>query len=106
MTQLFETPRLIVNTAQTEDLDNYIDLYMSPDVRQLMYTKAKDKQQITEWIEESRQHQTQHGFSDGTVIEKATGKFIGRAQITFQSVLQSYMLHPHSDIILDSLFLA
>lgn len=79
MTLLLETSRLIVNQASESDLENYIKLYMSEDVRKLMYTLARDAEQVAEWLKVSIEHQSQHGFSVGTVIEKSSGDFIGRA---------------------------
>lgn len=79
MPLLLETPRLLVNQTTKSDLENYIKLYMSEDVRKLMYTRAKDAAQVAEWLQASIEHQSKYGFSVGTVIEKSSGDFIGRA---------------------------
>lgn len=95
MITLLETPRLLVNAPTPADLENYIQLYMDPDVRSLMYTRAKDAAQVASWLNQSILHQEQFGFSVGTVFHKATGSFMGRAGLVH---LGGDRTHPEIEI--------
>jgi|GEM_PF-1984647 ribosomal-protein-alanine N-acetyltransferase len=77
--KMLETKRLIIQAPIQADLPHYVELHMHPDVRKLMYTRAKDIEQIQDWLSASIEHQKKHGFCVGTVFDKAAGNFIGRA---------------------------
>lgn len=79
MTILLETKRLTVQCPTLYQLDHCIKLHMDSDVRELMYTKAKDASEVRQWLESSIHHYEKFGYTVGCVYEKSTGQFIGRA---------------------------
>jgi ribosomal-protein-alanine N-acetyltransferase len=97
---LLETKRLIVQCPTLDQLEHCVKLHMDSDVRKLMYTKAKDADEVRQWLEASIHHYEKFGFTVGCVYEKATGHFIGRAgllHIEGMSLVEAdcYLLKPY-----------
>lgn len=100
MTILLETKRLIVQRPTLAQLDHCIKLHMDTDVRKLMYTKAKDADEVRQWLESSINHYEKYGFTVGCVYEKESGQFIGRAGLlhlegTPYVEIDCYLLKPY-----------
>lgn len=97
---LLETGHLIVREPHFDELAASVTLHMDPDVRRLMYTKAKDVEEVKSWIEFNIKHQEKFGYSVGSVFEKETNAFVGRSGLVH---VENNLEHP--DVEVDCYFM-
>ena len=78
-----ETKRLIIKPSKFEDLDNLCVLQSDPDVMKYIGQGVRSPEEVKKWFEKTLLHHQKHGFSFGSVFEKASGDFIGQAGIMY-----------------------
>jgi [ribosomal protein S5]-alanine N-acetyltransferase len=77
MSAFLTTPRLTLQHAQAGDLMQWQNLQHEIDGEQY----AADV--IAQWLKQDMAHQEKHGFSTGSVYEKQSQVFIGRAGLNY-----------------------
>jgi [ribosomal protein S5]-alanine N-acetyltransferase len=83
MTTFLETKRLIINKPDFSDIEDLYVLQSDPDVMQYIGQGVRSRDEVLSGLEKAINHQAKHGFSLGSVYEKDTGKFIGRAGLIY-----------------------
>src|SRR5579872_7423680 len=78
-----ETKRLIIKPSELGDLDNLCALQADHDVMEYIGKGVRSPVEVNKWLEKSIEHHKKHGFSFGTVFEKASGDFVGQAGIMY-----------------------
>lgn len=79
-TIFFETNRLIVKKPALSDLNHLIALRSDPEVMQFVGNGLiQTKEDVAKFLGVAIAYQAQHGFSFGSVYEKASGEFVGQA---------------------------
>jgi ribosomal-protein-alanine N-acetyltransferase len=94
-----ETKRLFINAPTEENLSNWCNLHANADVMRYI-GGSPQLDTIKQWLQSDISHYQKHGFCMGSVFEKKSKKFIGRAGIVYlnyddtQSDLEiGYVLH-------------
>ena len=80
---LLETKRLIIKIPTSEDLEDQHVLQSDPDVMRYIAKGVRDREEVKASLARMISHQQKHGFSLGSVFEKETGKFVGRAGLVY-----------------------
>jgi ribosomal-protein-alanine N-acetyltransferase len=83
MTIFIETERLIINIPTLSDLQDQHLLQSDPDVMQYIGLGPRTENEVLEGLLNAIRHQEKHGFSLGSVFEKDTGDFVGRAGLIY-----------------------
>lgn len=83
MSIFLETSRLILKTPVLADLDDLYLLQSDPDVMQYVGKGIRTKKEVLKGLTLSIDHQEKHGFSLGSVYEKESGQFVGRAGLIY-----------------------
>lgn len=83
MAIFLETQRLIIRTPELTDMDNLYALQTDPEVMRYIGNGVRSHEEVKLSLERSIQHQEKHGFSLGSVYEKETGAFVGRAGLIY-----------------------
>lgn len=79
-----ETQRLIITPPQVEDFENL--LLLQSDARVMRYIgkgMSRSEEEVRSGLERAIAHYAKHGFSLGSVFEKASGHFVGRAGLIY-----------------------
>jgi ribosomal-protein-alanine N-acetyltransferase len=74
-----ETQRLALFVPREEDLDDQLLLQSNDEVMKYIGGGARTKEKVQEVLKDSIEHYDKFQFSLGSVFEKSTGQFIGRA---------------------------
>ena len=77
-----ETKRLLIKAPTLLDVENWYALHADPEVMQFL-GGARDKETNLNWLEQDILHCKKHGFCLGSVFEKTSGEFIGRAGLVY-----------------------
>lgn len=83
MSIFLETKRLIINTPELIDFDNLFALQSDADVMKYIGQGVRSESQVMLGLEKAITHQEKHGFSLGSIFEKASGVFVGRAGLIY-----------------------
>ncbi len=89
MTPFLETPRLIIYSPSWGELDNMCALQADADVMQFIGQGVRSREEVTLGLEKALKHQEKYGYSLGSVYEKNTGNFVGRAGLIHLSYDES-----------------
>ena len=77
-----ETSRLILRAPCEQDYEDLYELMSDPLVMQYVGTgNPRSQEEVRTGLQRAIEHQAKHGFSLGSVFEKESGLFIGRAGI-------------------------
>jgi len=76
-----ETPRLILRPFTENDFDAILPIYTNHDVMQFVNHGARTREEVKAELQKYKKHWETHGFGACAVIEKASGKLIGRADL-------------------------
>lgn len=97
---LIETPRLLIKAPSFEDFDAIRELNANPEVMRYIEI-CRPVTKVRELLQKAIHHFEEHGFSFGTVFEKASNKIIGQAGILYLAfddtqpeIEIGYRLHP------------
>lgn len=82
MSLLLQTPRLLINTPNFNDINHWYALHSDPSVMQYM-GGVQSRKVIQEWLAHDILHYKKHGFSMGSVFKKGNNEFIGRAGLVY-----------------------
>lgn len=80
--ELLTTKRCIVRETEEADLDAFYEIYSEPAITRYMENLFADREEERRYLKAYRQMYEFYGFGIWTVLEKETGKVIGRAGIT------------------------
>jgi len=83
MTIMLETKRLIIKVPSEQDINDQYKLQSDPDVMQYIATGVRTREEVEKILHTAIKHYQKHKFSLGSVFEKATGEFIGRAGLIY-----------------------
>jgi RimJ/RimL family protein N-acetyltransferase/predicted acetyltransferase len=84
MTYFIETRRLIIKSPTLDDLDDLFRLQSDADVmRYVGHGRPRSRADVLSGLNKAIHHYARHGFSLGSVIEKESGLFIGRAGLIY-----------------------
>ena len=75
MAVILETHRLRIESPSMTDLDQMVDMHAS--------FSNQTTETIRQWLENDIAHFNKHGFAMGSVYEKETNVFVGRAGLVF-----------------------
>lgn len=78
-----ETKNLIVYHPDTSDFEELCKLQSDPDVMRYVGTGVRSPEEVRDQLKKFIQHDLKHGFSLGSVYEKSTGEFVGRAGLIY-----------------------
>jgi ribosomal-protein-alanine N-acetyltransferase len=82
MTHWIETQRLYINVPTIVDMKHWHSLHSDPEVMQYLGgSRTRDISQA--WLETDIAHYGKHGFCLGSVFEKSSGNFVGRAGLVY-----------------------
>src|SRR6516162_6615703 len=94
MTLILETQRLVIKAPSLSDINKWHALHSESEVTLF------SKNTIQEWLDYDIMHYKKHGFSMGSVFEKNSNEFIGRAGLVYllnddtqQDIEIGYALH-------------
>lgn len=83
MNAFLETERLILTRPSLTDIDNLCELQSDSEVMQYIGNGVRTREEVMSGLEKAITHQEKHGFSLGSVYEKESGEFIGRAGLIY-----------------------
>ncbi|MBA2657244.1 MAG: GNAT family N-acetyltransferase [Tatlockia sp.] len=83
MNIFLETKNLIIRTPQLSDFDNLLALQTDADVMKYIGQGVRTKLEVMGGLEAAIAHQETHGFSLGSVFEKESELFVGRAGLIY-----------------------
>lgn len=83
MSIFLETKRLIINTPKLIDFNNLYALQSDADVMKYIGQGVRVQSEVMTGLEKAIAHQEKYGFSLGSVFEKESGVFIGRAGLIY-----------------------
>lgn len=82
---IFTTNRCIIRESTTEDIDSFYEIYQEPSVTEYMEGLYADKDAEIAYIQDYIKNIYRfYGYGMWTVLEKAGGKVIGRAGISWR----------------------
>lgn len=82
---ILETKRLTVRESMIDDVDSFYDIYKDPSITLYMEDLYKDKNEEIAYIQEYIEKvYSFYGYGMWSVIEKNSGKIIGRAGISWR----------------------
>ncbi len=82
---LLETDRCLLRETCLEDLDAFYEIYAEPSVTEFMEPLFEDRAKEEAYVESYRENIYEfYGFGIWTVVEKETGRIIGRAGISMR----------------------
>lgn len=76
---LIDTPRFYIRPPCLEDFDDLYELQSDPIVMEYIGYGVRDESTVLEGLIKAVEHQKKYGFSLGSVFDKASHQFIGRA---------------------------
>jgi RimJ/RimL family protein N-acetyltransferase len=74
-----ETSRLMIYEPSLDDLEHQFILQSHPDVMQFIGKGPRTREEVRDGLEKAVQHFEKFQFSLGSVFEKSSQKFVGRA---------------------------
>lgn len=83
MSIFLETPRLIIEIPTISDVDHQYTLQSNPEVMRYIGKGIRTKKDIEQQITKAIQHYEKYHFSLGSVFEKQTHQFVGRAGLIY-----------------------
>ena len=83
MSLFLETKRLILKSPELADFENLYALQSDSDVMQYVGQGVRAHAEVMTGLEKAIAHQEKYGFSLGTVYEKESGDFVGRAGLIY-----------------------
>lgn len=93
---LIETERLRLRPPTIKDVDELVALHAEPEVMQFM--GALDQASLIEWVQLTRRDWAERGHGRVAIIERATGRLLGRAGLKRWAQLGEtelgWVLHP------------
>jgi RimJ/RimL family protein N-acetyltransferase len=91
-----ETERLLLRPLTIDDLDELIALHAEPALQRFM--GPFDRARLTEWVSLVERDWAQHGYGRAVVLDRVTGRFLGRAGLKRWLELDEtdigWILHP------------
>lgn len=83
--EILETERLLVRETTVEDVESFYRIYAEPSVTEYMENLSEDRDEEIEYTKDYREKvYAFYGYGMWTVLEKASGKVIGRAGISWR----------------------
>lgn len=83
--EILETDRCLVRETTTEDVDLFYELYKDEEITRYMEPLFEDREEEIEYTKSYIKNVYEfYGFGMWTVVEKATGKVIGRAGVSYR----------------------
>ncbi|CDZ76612.1 anhydro-N-acetylmuramic acid kinase [Legionella massiliensis] len=83
MSRFLETKNLIINTPELSDFNDLYALQTDVEVMKYIGQGVRTKDEIMHGLEKAIRHYKKHGFSLGSVFEKKSSQFIGRAGLIY-----------------------
>ena len=82
---ILETERCLVRETTVEDVDAFYDLYRDKEITEYMEDLFEDRDEEIEYIKSYIKNVYEfYGFGMWTVLEKTSGKIIGRAGVSYR----------------------
>lgn len=82
---ILETDRCLVRETTVEDVDVFYELYKDKEITEYMEPLFEDRDEEIEYTKSYRKNIYEfYGFGMWTVVEKTTGKVIGRAGVSYR----------------------
>jgi predicted acetyltransferase/RimJ/RimL family protein N-acetyltransferase len=78
-----ETKRLIIHTPALIDFDNLYALQSDAEIMKYIGQGVRTQSEVMTGLEKAIAHQDKYGFSLGSVFEKESGAFVGRAGLIY-----------------------
>jgi len=101
MTIFIETERTVIKVPVLNDVTYWSSLHSDHDVMEYM-GGIKTKEVVQAWLEADIQHFKKHGFGMGSVFERNSNEFIGKAGLVYldhddhqPDIEIGYVLHKH-----------
>jgi RimJ/RimL family protein N-acetyltransferase len=76
-----ETTRLLLRRIGPEDLDELVAIHAEPPVARFMGTF--DRPKASQWMEANERDWTERGYGRLAIVERATGRFLGRSGLKY-----------------------
>lgn len=93
---MIETERLQLRPLTVDDLNDLIPIHSAPEVEHFMGSLGRAE--LTDWLKLVEEDWASHGYGRGAIIERATGRLVGRAGLKFfpeyQETELGWVLHP------------
>jgi len=83
MNIILETKNLIIKKPSLDVLEELCLLLSDPDVMRYVGNGVRKRKEVREGLDRMIAHYEKHGFSLGSVYEKETGLFVGRAGLVY-----------------------
>lgn len=82
---ILETNRCIVRESTIEDVDSFYELYKDKEITEFMEPLFEDKNEEIEYVKAYIKNVYEfYGFGIWTIVEKESGKIIGRAGVSYR----------------------
>lgn len=83
---IMETERMIIRETTEEDIDEFVEMYKDPRMTKYMEPLYQDIENEKKYIREYRDRvYAVQGFGIWTLLDKITGKCVGRAGLTYRA---------------------
>lgn len=83
--EILETGRCLVRETTTEDVDSFYELYKDEEITRYMEPLFEDRDEEIEYTKSYIKNVYEfYGFGMWTIVEKNTGKVIGRAGVSYR----------------------
>lgn len=83
MSIFLTTNRLVIKAPSMTDFDDQFLLQSDPEVMKYVGTGPRCEEKVKKVLQKSIDHYVKHGFSLGSVFEKSSNEFIGRAGLMY-----------------------
>lgn len=83
MAIFLETKRLIIKKPVADDFNDCYGLQRDPEVMKYIGSGIRQEPEVKTQLDKLIQHQEKYGFSLGSVFEKDTGAYVGRAGLIY-----------------------
>src|SRR5262249_26590870 len=83
MSIFLETKRLIIHTPKMSDFDDLYALQTDTEVMKYVGKGIRTREEVVSGLEKAIAHLDKYGFSLGSVYEKESGEFVGRAGLIY-----------------------
>lgn len=82
MTHFIETHRLFIDVPTLADIDNWQTIHLDDEAMRYL-GGVRNRDTTRQWLEQDIAHYKKHGFCLGSVFEKESKAFIGRAGLVY-----------------------